>query len=90
MTRGECICWGTRRTQVCLPGTGARMALEDAFVVSALLGEVEEKERTERALGAFEEVRKPTTQRLVVTSREGGKLYGFEGLWVGNDGEIGE
>jgi len=48
------------------------MALEDAFVMSALLGEVEE-ERTERALGAFGEVRRPTTQRLVVTSREGGK-----------------
>jgi len=72
MTRGECICWGTRRTQACLPGTGARMALEDAFVMSALLGEVEE-ERTERALGAFGEVRRPTTQRLLDTSREGGK-----------------
>jgi len=56
MTREECKFWGTRRTQARLPGTGARMALEDAFVMSALLGEVEEKVRTERVLGAFDEV----------------------------------
>ncbi len=63
------------------------MALEDAIVTSALLGEGEEKERTVRALGAFEEVRRPTTQRLVVTSREGGgncmalKGWGWGMIW---------
>lgn len=61
------------------------MALEDAIVTSALLGEGEEKVRTGRALGAFDEVRRPRTQRLVVTSREAGRLYGFDRLGVADD-----
>jgi salicylate hydroxylase len=74
-------------------GAGAGMALEDAFVLSRLLGSLGAKMKTEitkegvekvkkdisRVFEAFESVRKERTQKLVSTSREAGEIYEFEG-----------
>ena len=52
-------------------GAGAGMALEDAYVLSNLLGAVEKSSDIEREFRAFDAVRRPRTQKLVATSRPG-------------------
>lgn len=59
-------------------GAGAGMALEDAYVLSSLLGEVKRAEDIEQAFKASDVVRRPRTQKLVTTSREAGELYECE------------
>ncbi|CAF9916585.1 hypothetical protein IMSHALPRED_003240 [Imshaugia aleurites] len=66
-------------------GAGAGMALEDAFLLSSLLGAVRESSEIESAFCAFDKVRRPRTQRLVRTSREAGELYDLEAVGVRDD-----
>lgn len=61
------------------------MAVEDAYVLSALLAQVRDVGRIESAFEAFDAVRKERTQRLVRTSREAGRLQDFELEGVGDD-----
>lgn len=68
-------------------GAGAGMAVEDAVVLSSLLGEVREKGDLGAAFGAFEAVRKDRTQRLVRESRRQAELYEFQGEGVADDVE---
>ena len=71
-------------------GAGAGMAIEDAAVLSALLGNVKgaDPSELERALRAYDAVRRPRTQRLVTTSRDAGMLYDFQKEGVGDDPEL--
>ena len=66
-------------------GSGAGMALEDAFIMSNLLGSVETEEGIEVAFKAYDRVRRPRTQRLVKTSKNCGNLFDFEDEVVGDD-----
>ncbi|KAF2641614.1 mannitol 1-phosphate dehydrogenase [Massarina eburnea CBS 473.64] len=66
-------------------GAGAGMCLEDALIMSALLKEVKGVEDFERAFKAFDEVRRPRSQKNVVTSTQAGMLYDFEGEGTGDD-----
>ena len=66
-------------------GAGAGMALEDAYVLSSLVGAVRCSSGLEGAFRAFDRVRRPRTQRLVRTSREAGRLYDLELEGVGGD-----
>lgn len=66
-------------------GAGAGMALEDAYIMSNLLGRVERAEDIEKAFGAFDAVRRPRTQKLVTTSREAGEVYELEGKGIGDN-----
>ena len=59
-------------------GAGAGMAMEDAYVMSNLLGEIKGPEGIEGAFKAFDKVRRPRTQKLVTTSRDAGELYEME------------
>ncbi|KAJ4348487.1 uncharacterized protein N0V89_009863 [Didymosphaeria variabile] len=59
-------------------GAGAGACIEDSLFMSELLKEVEKKEDIERAFKAFDEVRRPRTQKIVKTSEEAGRLYEFE------------
>ncbi|KAF4316107.1 hypothetical protein BBO99_00008943 [Phytophthora kernoviae] len=59
-------------------GSGAAMAIEDAFVLSSLLTDVHHASDLKAAFQAFEKVRLYRTQKLVATSHEAGKLYDFE------------
>lgn len=68
-------------------GAGAGMALEDAFVLSNLLGSVHKPEGIESAFRASDAVRRPRSQNLVTTSRTAGLLYDFEGEGIGDDEE---
>ena len=62
-------------------GAGAGQALEDAYVLSALLGD----ERTHTvadlpaAFMAYDAVRRPRSQKVVSTSRSAGLTYAFRG-----------
>jgi salicylate hydroxylase len=59
-------------------GAGAGQAIEDAFVLSNLLGKVESKEGIEQAFKAYDAIRRPRSQKVVTTSREAAELYEFE------------
>ena len=61
-------------------GAGAGMAVEDAYILSALLSRVENAELDLEAMFvAYDEVRRPRTQRLVDTSGKTAKVYELQG-----------
>ncbi|KAF9892271.1 hypothetical protein FE257_002048 [Aspergillus nanangensis] len=66
-------------------GSGAGMAIEDAFVLSHLLSHIRNKSQLESVFAAYDTVRRPRTQKLVTTSREAGELYEFQKPGVGDD-----
>ncbi|TKA61886.1 hypothetical protein B0A49_11478 [Cryomyces minteri] len=68
-------------------GSGAGMAIEDAYVLSSLLGEISKPEELESVFKAYDTSRRGRTQKLVNTSREAGQLYEFELPGVGDDVE---
>ena len=91
-----CIMGDAAHASTPFQGSGAGMAIEDAYVLSSLLDntarsdEVDTTNRTdgpERAFKAFDAVRRERTQRLVRTSREAGHLFQFELEGVGDDYE---
>lgn len=59
-------------------GSGAAMAIEDAYLLGALLAEVDEAGDIEAAFKAYDATRRPRTQKLVTTSREAGRLWDLE------------
>ena len=66
-------------------GAGAGMALEDAFVLSNVLAQVDDANSLEKAFRAYDETRRLRTQKLVTTSREAGEMYDLEGAGIGDD-----
>ena len=63
------------------------MAIEDAFVLSNLLGSVDDAREIETAFQAFDRIRRPRTQKLVTTSKEAGELWDLEAAGIGDDME---
>ncbi|KAI1458685.1 mannitol 1-phosphate dehydrogenase [Annulohypoxylon moriforme] len=59
-------------------GAGAGMCIEDSYILSSLIGEAQSIQDLDKAFKAYDEVRRPRTQKLVETSREAGMLYDFE------------
>ncbi|MCJ1392729.1 hypothetical protein MMC18_005600 [Xylographa bjoerkii] len=66
-------------------GSGAGMALEDAYVLSSLLGQVCSAKELEAAFEAYSHVRHPRVMKLVETSRAGGEVYQFLGPDTNDD-----
>lgn len=66
-------------------GSGAGMALEDAYVLLSLLGRVRAAEELEMAFEAYDHVRRPRDMKLVETSRACGEVYEFLGPDTGDD-----
>ena len=66
-------------------GAGAGMALEDAYVLSNLLGQVEQVDEIEEAFRVYDATRRQRTQKLVTTSRQCGETYELENKDVGDD-----
>ncbi len=66
-------------------GQGAGQAIEDALVLSTLLGRVRDPMLIPNAFAAYDQVRRPRSQRVVTTSREAGRLYGMMAEGVGGD-----
>ncbi|KAL2064814.1 hypothetical protein VTL71DRAFT_3954 [Oculimacula yallundae] len=66
-------------------GAGAGQAIEDAFVLSNLLGQIKTTNEIEKAFHAYDAIRRPRSQRVVTTSREASALYNFEDEELGTD-----
>jgi salicylate hydroxylase len=68
-------------------GAGASQAIEDAFVLSNLLGYCVSKESISSAFAAYDAVRRPRTQMVVETSRKQGMLFDLEdeNAWDGDE-----
>jgi len=63
------------------------MAVEDAAVLSCLLGQISnpDREQIPRALAAFDMVRRDRTQKMVLESRNCGLLYCFQKSGIADD-----
>lgn len=59
-------------------GAGAGQAIEDAFILSNLLGQVTSADNVEQAFKAYDAIRRPRSQRVVTTSRETAGIYEME------------
>ncbi|KAK0118867.1 hypothetical protein ONS95_007741 [Cadophora gregata] len=66
-------------------GAGAGQAIEDAFILSNLLGQVKTVNDIEKAFHAYDAVRRPRSQQVVRTSREAAAIYEFEDETLGTD-----
>lgn len=66
-------------------GQGAAQAIEDAAVLNALFKEVTGLEEVEAALRAYDEVRRPRSQKVAALSRQFGRMYAFIEPGVGRD-----
>ncbi|CAG8960503.1 hypothetical protein HYFRA_00008223 [Hymenoscyphus fraxineus] len=68
-------------------GQGAGMAIEDAYVLSNLLGECTSTADLVTAFEAYDSVRVPRTMRVTSASHEQGKVLDLEGDDIGDDME---
>lgn len=59
-------------------GSGAGMAIEDAYVMGNLLSLISSPEEIEPAFAVYNKTRKERSQNLVTDSREQGQLYELE------------
>jgi len=66
-------------------GAGAGMAIEDALAMSNIMSMVYEAKDIPQAFEAYDQIRRPRSQRLVTASREQGRLYDLELPGVGDD-----
>lgn len=58
-------------------GSGAGMAMEDAFILGNLIAKIKDSKQLEDVFAAYDAVRRPRTQKLVQKSREAGKFHSF-------------
>ena len=72
-------------TMIPFEGQGCGQAVEDALVLETLLGKTENATQIPSALAAFDQARRPRSQKTVLTSRECGQLLGMTQNGVGND-----
>ncbi|KAI0380886.1 FAD/NAD(P)-binding domain-containing protein [Hypomontagnella monticulosa] len=56
-------------------GNGAAQAIEDAAILSRLFSHVESKGQIDAALRAFDEIRRPRSQKVVDITRQFGRFY---------------
>ena len=66
-------------------GSGAAQAIEDAMVLRTLLAAIKTPEHIDGALLAYDEVRRPRTQRIVESSRATGMIMSGRGNGIGVD-----
>jgi len=59
-------------------GSGAGMAVEDAYVVSELVGIATDPKSLHNVFETYDKIRRQRTQKLVTSSREAGHLFEFE------------
>lgn len=86
-TNGSRICLSGDAAHASTPhqGSGGGMAMEDAFILSNLLGEIQDMADIPAILKAYDINRRPRSQRLVSSSREAGQLYDLELTEPGDD-----
>jgi len=85
-TRGRmCLLGDSAHASTPHNGAGAGMAIEDALVMSNIMSLVYESKDIPRAFKAYDQARRPRSQRLVTSSREQGMLYDMELPGIGGD-----
>ncbi|OIW34329.1 FAD/NAD(P)-binding domain-containing protein [Coniochaeta ligniaria NRRL 30616] len=67
--------------------SGAGQCIEDALVLSHLLGKVRDAKQLPLAFKAYDSIRRPRAQKVVKTSQEAGQLYTFTHPEAGEDME---
>ncbi|KAI1803548.1 FAD/NAD(P)-binding domain-containing protein [Daldinia bambusicola] len=77
--RGHVVIAGDAAHATCPhAGNGAAQAIEDAAVLTGIFVEVKSKDDIGAALIAFDQVRRPRSQKIVDITREFGKMYSFD------------
>ncbi len=73
-------------------GAGAGQALEDAFILSMLLGDKKTRCAGDipAAFGAYDTIRRPRSQKVVSTSRAAGATYALQGQARDDLDKVGE
>ena len=66
-------------------GSGAAQAIEDAMILRTLLASIKTPKQLDGALQAYDEVRRPRTQRIVESSRLSGQIMTGLGDGIGVD-----
>ncbi|CAG8976049.1 hypothetical protein HYALB_00010331 [Hymenoscyphus albidus] len=66
-------------------GAGAGQAVEDAFILSRLIGKISSADEIEKAFKAYDAIRRPRSQKVVETSRDAAAVYEFEDDSLGTD-----
>lgn len=66
-------------------GAGAGQAIEDAYILSNLLGQIDSANEIENAFAAYDAIRRPRSQKVVTTSRGAAAIYEFEDETLGTD-----
>jgi salicylate hydroxylase len=66
-------------------GAGAGQAVEDAYILSHLLGKINSADEIDPAFKAYDAVRRPRSQKVVTTSRDASYIYDFEDESLGTD-----
>lgn len=61
------------------------MSIEDAFILSTLLGQAKKIHEALEALKVYDAVRRPRTQRVVTASHDQGVMWSGRGLETGLD-----
>lgn len=63
----------------CMPfaGNGGAQAIEDAAVLTALFARLSSLSEVEKALAAYDAIRRPRSQKVVEMARDFGRLYDF-------------
>lgn len=59
-------------------GNGAAQAIEDCAILTGILSQLASHHEIESALKAFDEIRRPRSQRVIDITRNFGKLYSQE------------
>ena len=60
-------------------GSGGGMSIEDSLILSTLLGRAKSLPEALAALRAYDQVRRPRTQRIIESSRETGNILTGKG-----------
>ena len=86
-TKGRvCLMGDAAHATTPFQGQGAGQAIEDALVLTTLLAKVTVPEsQIPNAFVAYDQVRRPRSQRVVKTSREAGDLLGMKAPGIGSD-----
>ncbi|KAH8895614.1 mannitol 1-phosphate dehydrogenase [Thozetella sp. PMI_491] len=65
--------------------SGAGQCIEDALILSALLGKVKRPKHLPLAFHVYDSIRRPRAQKVVRTSQEAGQVYSFTHPETGED-----
>ncbi|QSZ36355.1 hypothetical protein DSL72_006231 [Monilinia vaccinii-corymbosi] len=66
-------------------GAGSGMAFEDAYVLSRLFEGIKKTNDIEKALAAYDAVRRPRSQKLIEDSKKAGEIVSFSHADFGDD-----